>query len=304
MFSAQGKRILPLMAVVAMSVSVSGCTLFGGGNQTIAPNLERYVGKEPPRTFLLIEYRGVLARQDAERVRQELIEKGLPKAFVIADDDEAYLCYGLYEKGQSSKASAKDQQELTRVRDVQGRPIFGVGLGSQLMLLPETTPRSTYDLEAAAAEANRKAAQERKLPKRYTINVGTFSGELYYRKHMAVDFAEKLRRDGYEAYVYHGTSSSHVTVGLFDNTLFDDWRRMANISNPAKVVSPEAQRILASLPYQNLDGHQVTAEEAQQVVEAEKAAEAKARRKGRPYAGSVYRQMILSKVVEIPTSSR
>jgi len=301
MFNPRWIGVLPVMALVALGVS--GCSLFGG-DRAITTDFDQYIGKAPPQTFLLIEYTGALARQDAERVRQELIEKGLPKAFVIADDDEAYLCYGLYEKGQASKAYAKDQQELTRVRDAQGRPIFGVGLGSQLMLLPETTPRSAHDLEAAAAQANRAAARGRGLPKRYTINVGTFSGQVYHRKHMAVDFAEKLRREGYEAYVYHGSSSSHVTVGLFDNTLFDDWRRMANIANPAKVVSPEAQRVLASLPYQNLDGHQVTAAEAQQVVDAEKAAEAKARREGRPYAGSVYRQMILSKVGESPTSGR
>ncbi|MBN2583537.1 MAG: hypothetical protein JXL80_10750 [Planctomycetes bacterium] len=300
MFTDRLARMLLAAALVALAAP--GCNPFSRGDQTIAPDFDRYIGKEPPQTFLLAEYKGTLSRNDAERVRQELVEKGLPKAFVIADDDEAFLCYGLYEKGRESKDYPDDQQQLARVRDAQGRPIFGVGLGSQLMLLPETTPYGRYDLQESTTAANQEAAKANKLPKHYTVNVGTFSSNVYHRKHMAVDFAESLRRRGQEAYVFHGGSYSHVTVGLFDNTIFDDWHRFANIANPAKIVSPEVQRILAAMPYQNLDGHQITAEEARQVVEAEAEAEAEARRKGQQYRGGVYRQMILSKVVEIPGS--
>ena len=74
---------------MVLCVALAGLALQGcGGIKQDYGNFDRFIGQEPPRTFLLIEYTGPLAGNDAERVRREMIEKGLPKAFVIADEDE------------------------------------------------------------------------------------------------------------------------------------------------------------------------------------------------------------------------
>jgi len=261
---------------MVLCVALAGLALQGcDGIKQDYSNFDRYIGQEPPRTFLLAEYSGALSGNDAERVRREMIEKGLPKAFVIADDDEAFLCYGLYDDNRKAKTYLKDKRLLASVRDSQGRAIFG-SMRVLSVLLPETTPKSQHDLVEAAKQANRSGTGKKALPKRYTVRVGSF--DLYGRKHTATEYAEQLRRKGFEAYVFHGPTWSHVTVGLFDNTIFDDWHRMSDPTNPPKIVSPQVNGILRALPRQNLEGHIFTAQEAREVREAEARARAEGRR--------------------------
>ena len=286
------KRLV--LTVAALALALPGC-----GIKQEYSNFERYIGQIPPRTFLLVEYTGALARNDAERARQEMIEKGLPKAFVIADDDEAFLCYGLYDDDRKAKTYLKDKGLLASVRDAEGRAIFGSELrilSVLSVLLPETTPRSQYDLVEAAERANQAGAERKAMPKRYTIRVGSFNR--YYRKHAAIEYAGQLRLKGFEAYVYHGPNWSHVTVGLFDNTIFDDWHRLSNPTNPPKIVSQQVNGILQGLPRQNVNGHIFTAEEARQVREAEDRAKAQ----GRPV--EPYGRFVFSNVTTIRQPTR
>ena len=278
---------------MVLFVALAGLALQGcGGIKQDYGNFDRFIGQEPPRTFLLIEYTGPLAGNDAERVRREMIEKGLPKAFVIADEDEAFLCYGLYDDNRKARTYLKDKRLLASVRDSQGRTIFGSNLRVLSVLLPETTPRSRYDLVESAERANRAGAERKALPKRYTVRVGSFN--LYGRKHAATEYAEQLRRKGFEAYVFHGPAWSHVTVGLFDNTIFDDWHRMSDPMNPPKIVSGQVNGILRALPRQNLDGHLFTEKEGREVREAEARAKAKGRRV------ESYSHFVFSAVTAIP----
>jgi len=282
------------LTIAALALALPGC-----GIKQDYSNFERYIGQVPPRTFLLVEYTGALARNDAERVRQEMIEKGLPKAFVIADDNEAFLCYGLYGDDRKAKAYLKDKRLLASVRDAQGRAIFGSGLrvlSVLSVLLPETTPRSQYDLVESAERANRAGAEKKALSKRYTVRVGSF--DLYGRKHTATEYAGQLRLKGFEAYVYHGPNWSHVTVGLFDNTIFDDWHRLSDPTNPPKIVSQQVNGILRALPRQNVNGHIFTAEEGRQVREAEDRAKAQ----GRPV--EPYSRFVFSNVTTIRRPTR
>lgn len=288
------KRQLLVLAVTALALALQGC-----GIKQEYSNFERYIGEIPPRTFLLVEYTGALAGNDAERARQEMIEKGLPKAFVIADDDEAFLCYGLYGDDRKARTYLKDKKLLASVRDAQGRAIFGSELrilSVLSVLLPETTPSSQYDLVEVAERANRAGAERKALPKRYTVRVGSF--HRYYRKHTATDYAGQLRLKGFEAYVYHGPTWSHVTVGLFDNTIFDNWHRLSNPTNPPKIVSQQVNGILRALPRQNLNGHIFSDEEGQEVRQAE----ARAKAEGRPV--EPYSRFVFSQVTAIPQQTR
>ena len=284
-------RKLLVLTVTALAVALQGC-----GIKQEYSNFERYIGEVPPRTFLLIEYTGALAGNDAERVRREMIEKGLPKAFVIADDDEAFLCYGLYGGDRKAKPYLKDKKLLASVRDSQGRPIFGSDLRVLSVLLPETTPSSRYDLVEAAGRANRAGAEKKALPKRYTVRVGSFNR--YYRKHAATEYTGQLRLKGFEAYVYHGPNWSHVTVGLFDNRIFDDWHRLSNPTNPPKIVSQQVNGILRTLPRQNVNGHIFTAEEGREVREAEEQAKAQG------LSVEPYSRFVFSNVTAIPQPTR
>ena len=278
---------------MVLCVALAGLALQGcGGIKQDYSNFERYIGEIPPRTFLLVEYTGALSGNDAERVRQEMIEKGLPKAFVITDDDEAFLCYGLYGNNLRDKKYLKDKKLLASVRDSQGRAIFG----SLSVLLPETTPSSRYDLVEAAGRANLAGTERKALPKRYTVRVGSFNR--YYRKHTATDYAEQLRLRGFEVYVYHGPTWSHVTVGLFDNTIFDDWHRLSNPTNPPKIVSQQVNGILRTLPRQNVNGHIFTAEEGREVREAEEQAKAQG------LSVEPYSRFVFSNVTAIPQPTR
>lgn len=55
----------------------------------------------------------------------------------------------------------------------------------------------------------------------HTLHIAVFGGEEADRRSRAEQFAARLRRDGHEAYYYHGRRVSSVTVGTFTRRDFD-----------------------------------------------------------------------------------
>jgi hypothetical protein len=235
---------------------------------------DQYLGKEPPLTILLEEFHGPAAKAGADHMCAQLLTQGLSEAFVIADADEAYLCYGAY-RDRLDKNYHEDKVKISRIRDTAGKMTFGPGLG---VLLPEAAPRSPYDLARARGA--------------YTVMVATF--DLYGHKHAATDYAAQLRKEGWPAYVFQGDVMSHVTIGVFNNEIFAadergmplspedkaalaklnvhqqaarevfaEWKQFSSSTKVAAVIiSPDVKRILATFPYLNWDGHIFTAAEA------------------------------------------
>lgn len=235
----KGTNFWRLPACLAALAVLAGCNTMWGGIEPAS-----YVGKEPPMTLLLAEYHGPDARNTADRVRDEMIEEGFKKTFVVADNDEAYLCHGLY-KGFDDKSFHADRDRITAVRDRTGRAAFGRPTASPL---PETTPPTPYDL----TRANGK----------YTVQVGTF--DLYGRKEAANQYAAALRSEGYEAYVYHGPTQSIVTIGAFGDIIFDNpYRRR---TDPPQIISADVKRTLATFPYLNWNGHVFTEDELEKMT--------------------------------------
>lgn len=232
-----GYRAALLAAVLLPVVTASGCGSFWMG----PPDPQDYIGDEPPMVLLVAEYHGPQSQELAEEAQAKLKDNGLKKGFVIADEDEAYLCYGKY-KDFEDKSYKKDKTAIDEVTDASGRRIFGRPTAA---LLPETTPATPYDLLKAPGE--------------FTVQIGTF--DLYGRKHAANEFAEKLRGDGWKAYVYHGETQSLVTIDSFDRRIFDNQYRMKSTLDPARIISPDVKRILAAFPYLNWNGHQFTEEQ-------------------------------------------
>jgi len=270
-----------LVVAAALLLTLSGCDALWTG---ISP--EKYIGQEAPMTLLLAEYVGPDARVTAERVRDDLHDKGFKRAFVIADDDEAFLCHSLY-SGFDDPDYLPDKERFAAVRDTSGRTAFGRPLASPL---PEPTPMTLYNLLEARGQ--------------YTVQVGVF--DLYGRKRMANDYAETLRRQGWKAYVYHGDTQSLVTVDTFGREIFDNWARADNPWDPAKIISPDVNRILAALPYVNWNGHQFTKEEVDEIKITRRTSVLlpKSSSPTREITTDMSESMFRSKLVRIPVRAR
>ena len=229
-----------IVLAVGALLALAGCNGIWTG---IDP--QEYLGQEAPMTLLLAEYIGPDARATAERVRDELHQEGFKRAFVIADDDEAFLCHSLY-TGFDDRDYLPDKEQFAAMHDTSGRTAFGRPLASPL---PEPTPLTLHSLLEARGQ--------------YTVQVGVF--DLYGRKKMANDYADKLRAQGWKAYVYHGDTQSLVTIDAFGREIFDNWARADNPWDPAKIISTDVNRILAAMPYVNWNGHQFTEEEVAEI---------------------------------------
>jgi len=76
------------------------------------------------------------------------------------------------------------------------------------------------------------------------------------RKQFAVDYCRQLRQEGREAYYYHGSKRSSVTVGSFGpsavRTVIRDGEQRPQI------VDPEMRRIMASFPFVAVNGRQLS----------------------------------------------
>lgn len=230
-----------ILAIVMAATVTTGCDMF---TRSITP--KQYLGKEPPMTILLAEYHGPDARNTANRLAGELTEKGFKKTYVVADVDEAYLCHGVYD-GFEDNDYLEDRTRLLAVLNTSGNPAFGRPWPS---LMPEPAPMTLYDVTAA--------------PGKYTVQVGSF--DLYGRKADAVEYTRQLRRRGYPAYTHHGDVQSLVTIGAFGDEIFDNPYRKMDISNPARIVSPDVKRILKEFPRLYWNGHIFTDEEAEQMI--------------------------------------
>jgi hypothetical protein len=279
-------NFLCLAALLALVVA-GGCDLVLSRSGGII-RTDQFIGREPPPTIQLMDYHGPTARADSERVRDELLSKGLGDAFVVAGDNEAFLCYGIY-SDVTDKKLQKDKATIMRLVDAQGRRIFGRGF---TVLLPEILPQSQWDLSTAKG--------------RYTVMVATF--DLYGRTTMAVNYAAELRQKGWEAYVFHGDTMSHVTIGSFGKEIFrGGLEQLYSKGNEGeRIVSPAVKHILNTFPYLNWDGHVPTAQEVKQMnitisgdaFSPQEKKKVPVTQKGR------FDSLVMSKVVAIPDSLR
>lgn len=236
-------RHYPWMVLLATAVAslAAGCN--GAFSGPVKP--EEYIGKEPPLTLLLAEFRGPQARSLAERACDGLHQRKFPAAYVLADDDEAFLCHSRY-SGLDDSRYGPDVKRIAEIRDREGKSLFG---RTWLAPLPELTPPTPYPLTEARGK--------------YTVQVGLF--DLYGRKAAAVQVTEELRRKGYEAYTHHDETQSQVTIGAFGDIIFDNPARRFTPNDPPKIVSPDVRKILATFPLLNLNGHTLTRDEAAKI---------------------------------------
>lgn len=172
------------------------------------------------------------AAQAAAALQTIRAETGLTEAYTETRGEATVIAYGRY----ADPASRQAVSDLARVRATtmvaggEPRKVFG-----SAFLAPPA--------EIKGANADHDLRNARKLNGKwalYTLQMGVYSRE-DHKAPSAADMAEfrrtaeaavaKLRREGEQAFYYHGPNRSMVTIGLFGEDDFDA-KRAADL-NPA-----------------------------------------------------------------------
>ncbi|MEK6701589.1 MAG: hypothetical protein AABZ53_04950 [Planctomycetota bacterium] len=198
-------------------------------------------------SIVLSTFAGANQEGLASKALAQAREAGLKDAFLEARKDGTALLFGSFDSPVSDKA----RDELIRVRLVPaGQDPF---YPSAMLVAPASRAVEgsipALDLRGAKQQFGEKVA-------RYTLQVAVYTrmddeksspSELAEFRKAAEDAAVALRREGEQAFYYHGPFGSSVTVGLFSTPdertgLAAELRKKypQNLINgqPTKVASP------------------------------------------------------------------
>lgn len=199
-------------------------------------------------TIVIAAHRGqtqdALARQTLERVRSF---GQLPEAYLERRGEATVLAFGRY----TGPGDPRAQADLERIKSIQidgQRPFAGAVLAPPEDIIGGTIPE--YDLRNAKTLHGGWAL--------YTLQVGVYSREggkpptpqelAEFRK-AAEQAAAQLRREGQQAFYYHGPHRSMVTIGLFGK---DDYSIDPDDSTVTESFA--LQRLKREFPYNLLNG--------------------------------------------------
>lgn len=152
-------------------------------------------------SILLQEFAGTDQLQRADQLRTRLQrEYRVPGLWVRQNGDKTGLYRGLYPRPDTDTARSDLRQ--TRMLSLDGaRPYEDV------QMLP---------LSAAARGAS-SPLDLRQFPGMRSLQVAVYDSDFGPEfRHAAEDAVNALRKEGHEAYFYHGPNRSMVTIGLFD----------------------------------------------------------------------------------------
>lgn len=142
--------------------------------------------------------------------------EGLDDAFITTRGQSFMVAFGKYDSPDSSKAKS----DLQRIRAIQidGQRPFA----SSFLIPPPKAALAGSTPELDLLNARRMYGPQAK----YTLQVGRYAREDFqpaspserkeFRK-LAEEAAAKLRKDGEQAFYFHGETMSLVTVGLFSD---------------------------------------------------------------------------------------
>jgi len=217
-------RLAPTVALVASA----GALVFAG----CGPAADRATQRDI--TVLLLEYKGPQAHESAERLAGELRAQGLSETFVVKGAEYAAVCVGRYPSWKDPAADAM-LLRMRRTRDARGQYPFA---GVMLVPVPEPPPPNPWPLEQANGI--------------FSLHVASW--EAPGRMVKAQEYARELRRQGYEAYVYHGPRLSMVTIGAFGTNIFDDPRKVGMPGETPRIVDPKVLHLMKAFPRMRLEG--------------------------------------------------
>lgn len=148
-------------------------------------------------------------------VRVRAVE-GMSDAFVTTRGRSFMIAYGKYDSPESPKAKS----DLKRIRaiTIDGQRPFA----SSFLMPPPASTQAGSTPELDLLNARRMNGPQAK----YTLQIGRYARSDFappseserkeFRK-LAEDAAAKLRKDGEQAFYYHGDTMSLVTIGLFND---------------------------------------------------------------------------------------
>lgn len=172
----------------------------GYGGKVVDPEGKRTQRAAPQWSILLATLEGEDRRKRAELLRSRLANQmRIPDVWITETDEKSLVYRGRY--GNPTADTARDTVRQTRMLKVDGRRPFAE---SQIV--------ST----AAAATGIAGPYDLRQFPGMFTLQIEVYDDQIgnTYRS-VAENRVRTLRRDGTQAYCYHGPFRSQVTVGLF-----------------------------------------------------------------------------------------
>lgn len=184
-----------------------------------------------------------MAAAALERVQNKA---GFRQAYLDQRGETLVVAYGSY----ASASDPKAQADLKRIRDFEfegGKPFAGAVLSP-----PEFT-----DKAGSIPELDLLSIKNDPLSRaKYTLQVGVYGrlddqapspSDLAQFRKAAEDAAVRLRREGDEAYYYHGRTKSMVLIGAFDENEYDE-------RNPGMGDSPRLKAAREKFPYNLVNG--------------------------------------------------
>lgn len=248
--------IVVAVASLATSSSLSGCA--GGDKPAPSPSneaAELFQGPaaakargEQAEGVWTIAIAGVREDQELARAALERVQTvgGLREAYLDVRDKTIVVAYGRY----GSAGDPKAQADLKRIREFQhhGERPFSAAVLTPPPNLTVLGSIPELDLNTVRADSLRRA--------KYTLQVGVY-GRLDNKPPTASDLAEfrrlaeqaaaKLRREGDEAYYYHGRSKSMVLIGAYDESEYDE-------KNPGLADGTRLRAAREKFPYNLVNG--------------------------------------------------
>jgi hypothetical protein len=160
----------------------------------------------------------------SNQAKQDLLNQSrLPDWYIVHHDDESILYYGYYTAYNTPRAKA-DKHSVDALTGANGDRAFPTS-----MFVPLSSPDP-----AAPPEWNLSNTP----PDMYwSLQIGAFC-QTPDRKERAVAAVREARKDGYEAYYYHGEAISSVCIGAWPKTAVrqQDGGAVAHNDDPNKPV--------------------------------------------------------------------
>ncbi len=189
-----------MLLAALVSAGCNGSSLFGPRVHTSA---SRTVQEDHYSILLSVHKDPASHVQDANYYKKVLTQKiGWRDIFIIHKGGHSEVFWGRYRTPKDAEANLKTAKKY--------RTANGIALFAKAIIVPlpgkETGP-AKWNLNNVAESAY------------YSLLIAVFRDDpqrnYVGRRRFAVDYCQRLRKGGYEAYFHHGPAISHVTIGAF-----------------------------------------------------------------------------------------
>lgn len=199
-------------------------------------------------SIVIVAARGENARASAEAAAEKVRTKGgLPEAYAEQRGEAWVVAFGRYPSFEDKDAQ-RDLERIKATKIDNEQPFAGAVLSPPLdSRVASTMPQ--YDLGNLKAKQGKAAA--------YSVQVGVYDAgqgrkptpeDIKLARESAEKAVVQLRREGEEAYFFHGPLRSMVTIGVFANAEVESSR------TGTPVLSERIKQVRKRFPYNLVNG--------------------------------------------------